>query len=61
VKILSCVLENFASYERLEFDFSPQGLTLIEGPTGSGKSTLCDAIPWILFGRTAKDGALDLR
>jgi len=59
VKILSCVLENFASYERLEFDFSPQGLTLIEGPTGSGKSTLCDAIPWILFGRTAKDGAVD--
>lgn len=59
MKILSCVLDNFASYERLEFDFADQGLTLVQGPTGSGKSTLCDAVPWILFGRTAKDGAVD--
>ncbi len=59
MKILSVSLENFASYKHLEFSFEKQGLTLINGPTGSGKSTLCDAIPWILFGRTAKDGAVD--
>lgn len=59
MKILSVSLENFASYEKLEFSLEAQGLTLIQGPTGSGKSTLCDAIPWILFGRTAKDGAVD--
>lgn len=59
MKILSVSLENFASYEKLDFNFEAQGLTLIQGPTGSGKSTLCDAIPWILFGRTAKDGAVD--
>lgn len=35
------------------------GLTLIHGPTGSGKSTLCDGIPWVLFGTTAKNGAVD--
>lgn len=59
MKILSCSLKNFASYKELNFDFQNQGLTLIQGPTGSGKSTLCDAVPWILFGRTAKDGSVD--
>lgn len=59
MKILSCQLQNFASYKELEFDFENQGLTLVQGATGSGKSTLCDAIPWILFGKTAKNGTVD--
>jgi DNA repair exonuclease SbcCD ATPase subunit len=29
----------------------------VTGPTGVGKSTLFDILPWILFGKTAKDGA----
>lgn len=59
MQIISCSLENFASYKELNFKFDEQGLTLIQGPTGAGKSTLCDAIPWVLFGRTAKDGSVD--
>lgn len=59
MKILSCQVHNFASYKQLEFDFSGQGLTLIAGPTGSGKSTLCDVLPWVLFGKTAKGGSVD--
>jgi DNA repair exonuclease SbcCD ATPase subunit len=59
MKILSCSLKNFGSYKSLDFDFQDQGLTLIQGPTGSGKSTLMDAIPWILFGITAKGGKVD--
>lgn len=59
MKILSCVAENFASYSKLEFVFQNNGLALISGPTGSGKSTLCDIVPWILFGRTSKGGAVD--
>jgi DNA repair exonuclease SbcCD ATPase subunit len=59
MKVLSVHLENFASYETLYFDFQDGGLTLIHGATGSGKSTLCDAIPWILFGVTAKNGKAD--
>lgn len=59
MKILSARVENFGSYKELDIDFTNQGLTLVSGPTGSGKSTLCDIIPWILFGRTAKDGAVD--
>ncbi len=48
---------NFGSYEMFEFNFSIPGLHLISGPTGAGKSTICDLIPWVLFGRTAKNGA----
>lgn len=59
MKILSCEVENFASYKLLQFKFNEQGLSLISGPTGSGKSTLCDIVPWVLFGRTSKDGAVD--
>lgn len=51
---------NFGSYPNLVIDFTQeQGLTLLEGPTGAGKSTLCDVVPWILFGRTAKGGQVD--
>lgn len=58
MNIISCELENFSSYEKLEFDFTNQGLTLIQGPTGAGKSTLMDAMPWCLFGFTAKGGSV---
>lgn len=59
MRILSAIVKNFASYDRLEFNFTGQGLTLISGPTGAGKSTLCDIIPWVLFGVTSKNGAVD--
>lgn len=59
LKIISCHIENFASYESLDFIFDDKGLVLINGPTGSGKSTLMDVIPWCLFGHTAKGGTVD--
>lgn len=59
MKILSASVTNFASYEHLAIGFENRGLTLVSGPTGAGKSTLCDIVPWVLFGRTAKDGAVD--
>lgn len=59
MRIISCQVENFASYKNLHFDYSNQGLTLLSGRTGSGKSTLCDIVPWILFGKTAKGVAVD--
>ncbi len=52
-------VRNFGSYKHLKFDFSKQGLSLVQGPTGSGKSTLCDIIPWVVFGKTAKGGPVD--
>lgn len=56
MNLLSCSATNFGSYEHLDFDFSEGGLHLVFGATGSGKSTLCDVAPWVLFGRTAKNG-----
>lgn len=59
MKILSITAKNFGSYKELGYDFKDKGLTLISGPTGSGKSTFCDIIPWVLFGKTAKNGMAD--
>jgi DNA repair exonuclease SbcCD ATPase subunit len=59
MRVLSAAVENFASYKQLTLDFSARGLVLVSGPTGAGKSTLCDIVPWVLFGRTAKDGSVD--
>lgn len=56
MRLIKATVENFGSYSSASFEFDSQGLTLISGPTGSGKSTICDIIPWILYGRTAKNG-----
>lgn len=58
MRVLKVTADNFASYVKLDFDFTNQGLTLIQGANGAGKSTLCDLIPWALFGQTAKGGAV---
>lgn len=59
MRIIQALALNFGSYEELEFNADKQGLTLISGSTGSGKSALCDLVPWVLFGVTAKNGAAD--
>ena len=58
MKIISASVTNFGSYKKLDLNFQDKGLTLISGPTGSGKSTLCDVVPWVLFGVSAKGGAV---
>lgn len=50
---------NFQSYKELSLRFDNSGLFLVSGPTGSGKSTIMDAVYWGLFGETAKDSASD--
>lgn len=59
MRLLKCQVQNFGSYESLEFDFDSQGLALVQGATGSGKSTLFDIPTWALFGITAKNGTVD--
>lgn len=59
MNLLKAKVENFGSYDNLEYEFHNQGLALIYGATGSGKSTLQDIPTWILFGQTAKDGNAD--
>jgi DNA repair exonuclease SbcCD ATPase subunit len=43
-------LHNFRCYTDKEFIFSHIGLTLIDGPSGVGKSTVCEAIYYVLYG-----------
>jgi DNA repair exonuclease SbcCD ATPase subunit len=59
VNLLKAEVTNFGSYKQLSFDFRDQGLALVYGATGAGKSTLQDIPTWILFGMTAKDGNVD--
>lgn len=59
MKLLAATVSNFGSYKKLDYKFHNQGLALIYGSTGSGKSTLQDIPIWVLFGITAKDGAAD--
>lgn len=59
MKLGMCSAINFGSYKELDFNFQDLGLTLISGPTASGKSTLMDLAAWTLFGVTAKGGSVD--
>ncbi|MEC7986740.1 MAG: SMC family ATPase [Myxococcota bacterium] len=61
MKILQIEMENLASMRgkhRIDLQqiFSQCGVLLIHGPTGSGKTTILDAISLALFGRTARLG-----
>ena len=47
-------LKNFRCYEEKEFDFGDEGLTLISGSSGKGKSTIMLAIEFALFGTGTK-------
>lgn len=47
---LSLLLENYQSHERSVFDFTKlDKATLIVGENGAGKSSIFDAIEWVLF------------
>ncbi|HHY48061.1 MAG TPA: AAA family ATPase [Firmicutes bacterium] len=43
------VIENFQSHEKTEMEFSPGGLTVIVGPSDSGKSAIIRALRWLFF------------
>lgn len=58
MKLINFTAKNFGSYDEITFDFE-DGLTLISGSTGAGKSTFQDISFWGLFGLTAKGGSVD--
>ncbi len=59
MRLLRAAVDNFCSYKHLEFSFDNQGLALLYGTTGAGKSTILDIPTFILFGQTAKGGKVD--
>lgn len=63
MKLLTLKAKNFVTYPEFEFDFSKNGLFLIEGENkdssasnsnGAGKSLIFDALTWVLFGKTIR-------
>ena len=50
----------FKDVQKIDFNaLSIDGLFMLEGPTGSGKSSIIDAIVWALYGTTAHQAATD--
>lgn len=58
MKIKYASVDNFGSFKSLYWNYSPP-LSLVSGPTGAGKSTMLDMVPWILYGETAKGVTAD--
>ncbi len=60
IKFKTLKLKNFRSYEKLELDnFNKMGLTLISGTNGTGKSTIRQAIEYLLIDTTSENLPMD--
>ncbi|HSA07149.1 MAG TPA: SMC family ATPase [Candidatus Gastranaerophilales bacterium] len=58
MKIKSLKLENFRQHEDSYLEFN-DGITVINGANGSGKSTILEAITWAIYGIEAARGNKD--
>ncbi len=58
MKLKSLKLENFRQHEDSHIEFS-EGITIISGTNGAGKSTILEAITWALYGTEAARGNKD--
>ena len=59
---ISIEMEGFTSFrERITIDFSTLGLFAITGPTGAGKTSIIDAMTYVLYGCTSRIGEKQIR
>lgn len=58
MKLKSLKLENFRQHEESFIEFS-DGITIINGSNGAGKSTILEAITWAIYGTDAARGNKD--
>ena len=50
-------LENFGPHAALFVDLPKNGLFLVTGHNGSGKSTVIEAVNWVIWGQTLRGAA----
>lgn len=50
----SLELNNFMSWKHAKFNFSDNGIVLLVGQNGSGKSSVFEALLWVLYGQTLR-------
>ena len=55
---LALELKNFGSYQSEVLSFDDFDIAVISGESGSGKSTIPDAIIWALYGRSERESVL---
>jgi len=48
-------LHNFGSARKLTYRFNKPGLNLIQGRNGAGKTTIFNALSWVLYGKLVKE------
>lgn len=58
IKIKQLMLDNFKCHKHLQLEFDGQDIS-IYGNNGTGKTSVYDAITWLLFGKTS-DGSSDM-
>ncbi|MFH0703010.1 MAG: AAA family ATPase [bacterium] len=58
MKLISLKLENFRQHKNTSINFT-NGITVITGMNGSGKSTVLEAISWAIYGTEAARGNKD--
>ena len=58
MKLISLELENFRQHKASRIEFS-DGITIITGSNGAGKSTILEAISWAIYGTEAARGNKD--
>lgn len=51
----SLQLKDFLSHQNTEINFEPDSKMLLEGPSGTGKSSIVEAIVWALYGVARTD------
>ncbi len=47
-------IKNFMSFEYAVREFKDNGLILVQGENGAGKSSIWDAVSWAIFGKTVR-------
>ena len=58
-QINKLIIENFLNHRNTVVPIANQGLVLVSGKNGSGKSALYEAIVWCLFGKTVRGSRVD--